>query len=260
MQMKGVVARLFIFLAVVVVVSAASLAQSDVIKTSKGDLRITPITHASLMLEFDGKVIYVDPVNTGDYTGKPKADLILLTHAHPDHVNRARIDDLENPKTIVVGPEGVAVSRLISEARVLGNGETKTFAGIEIEAVPMYNQTEGPEPGKFYHSKGSGNGYVLTLGGKRLYVSGDTECIPDIKALKNIDIAFICMNAPYTMSPPQAAECVNSFRPKIVYPYDYGLNNLEEFSNAMKGTAGVEVRLRTWYSPSTGFPEPVSTQ
>ena len=261
MQKKGAFARLLIFVGILFAVSGAAWAQSDVIKTSRGDLRITPIHHASLMLQFDGKVIYVDPVNQGDYAGKPKADLILVTHAHPDHMNRARLDELESAKTIVVAPECVTLARLVPEGQTIYSGEKKSIAGIEIEAAPMYNLTRGPEPGKFFHPKssgrdsdgyacdaeGRGNGYILTMGDKRLYVSGDTECIPEMKALQNIDVAFVGMNLPYTMSPGEAAECVNSFKPKIVYPYHYGQSNLQEFTSAVQRTPGIEVRLRKWY-------------
>ena len=261
MQPKAAFARLLVSLGILFVVSGAAWAQSDVIQTSKGDLRITPINHASLMLQFDGKVIYVDPINQGDYQGKPKADLILVTHAHPDHMNRARLDGLETDKTIVIAPECVTVARLVPEGQTTYNGEKKSVAGIEVEAVPMYNLTRGPQPGAFYHPKtegrnadgyacddgAPGNGYILTMGGKRLYISGDTECTPEMKALQNIDVAFVPMNLPYTMSPSEAAACVNSFKPKIVYPYHYGQSNLQEFTGAVQRTPGVEVRLRKWY-------------
>ncbi|MBI4465271.1 MAG: MBL fold metallo-hydrolase [Acidobacteria bacterium] len=220
-------------------------AQTDVVETSQGNLQITPINHASLMLQFGGKVIHVDPVSQGNYQGLPQADLILITDIHPDHMDRAMIDRLKKPATVVVAPP--AVAQTITEAQVLANGPKKTVVGIEIEAVPMYNLTRGPEPGKHYHDKGRGNGYILTLGDKRLYLSGDTECIPEMKALQNIDIAFVCMNLPYTMPPAEAAACVQAFRPKIVYPYHYNQSNLKEFTDALQGTPSVEVRLRKWY-------------
>lgn len=247
MQTKARVTRGVLFLGILFAASGAAWAQSDVIPTNKGDLRITPIVHASLMLQWDGKVIQVDPSGAvgGDFNGLPKADLILITDVHGDHQDRAKVDLLKKPGTIVVAP--AAVQKTITEAQTIANGETKTIAGIQIEAVPMYNLQRGPEPGKLFHDKGRGNGYILTLGGKRLYLSGDTECIPEMKALKNIDVAFVCMNLPYTMTPGEAAGCVNGFKPKIVYPYHYGMSNLDEFTSVVKGTQGVEVRLRKWY-------------
>ena len=247
MKNKVAVVGLLVLLGILAMLGGASLAQaqSDVIKTSKGDLRITPINHASLMLEFGGKVIYVDPVGQGDYSGKPKADLILVTDVHGDHQNREKVTELKGASAVVVAPP--AVAKTITEAQTISNGEKKTVAGIEIEAVPMYNLVRGPEAGKLFHDKGRGNGYILTFGDKRLYLSGDTECIPEMKALRNIDVAFVCMNLPYTMTPGEAAGCVNGFKPKIVYPYHYGKSNLEEFTTPVKGTPGVEVRLRKWY-------------
>ncbi|MBI1956225.1 MAG: MBL fold metallo-hydrolase [Acidobacteria bacterium] len=220
--------------------------QTDTIATSGGDLRITPIQHASLMLEFGGKVIHVDPVGQGaDYSGLPPADLILITDVHGDHQDRAMIDKLKKAGTVVVAPP--AVAKTITEAQTISNGEKKTVAGIEIEAVAMYNIARGPQPGLFFHDKGRGNGYILALGGKRIYLSGDTECTPEMKALRNIDVAFVCMNLPYTMPPGEAAECVQAFRPKIVYPNHFRGSDPQEFANALQGTQGVEVRLRKWY-------------
>jgi len=229
------------------VAQSAGQRASDVIQTAQGDLRITPINHASLMLELAGKVIQVDPVGGqgGDYTGLPPADLILLTDIHPDHMDRAMIDKLKKPGTIVLAPP--AVQKTITEAETISNGEKKTVAGIEIEAVPMYNITRGPAAGQLYHEKGRGNGYILNLGGKRLYLSGDTECTPEMQAVKNIDIAFFCMNLPYTMTPVEAAGCAKVIRPKIVYPYHFKGSNPQEFADALKGTQGVEVRIRKWY-------------
>jgi L-ascorbate metabolism protein UlaG (beta-lactamase superfamily) len=130
---------------------------------------------------------------------------------------------------------------------VIANGETKTINGVSIEAVPMYNLQRGPSAGQLFHTKGRGNGYVVTVGGKRLYFAGDTECVPEMKALKNIDVAFIPMNLPYTMPPSEAAECVKAFKPKIAYPYHYMGSDLKQFEDALKGS-GVEVRVRDWYA------------
>jgi L-ascorbate metabolism protein UlaG (beta-lactamase superfamily) len=219
-------------------------AQPDTVSTAEGPLKITPIKHASLMLEFKNKVIHVDPWSQGDYSGLPKADLIIITDIHGDHMDPAKIKEIRKDSTVIVAP--AAVAKTVTEATVVNNGESKTIEGIKIEAVPMYNLVRGPSEGKFFHDKGRGNGYVLTLGGKRVYISGDTECIPEMKTLKNIDIAFVTMNLPYTMPPEEAAQCVKAFKPKIVYPYHYRNSDLNSFSNALK-SENIEVRLRSWY-------------
>jgi len=218
---------------------------TDSIPTMGGEIRITPMNHATFMMQYGGKVIVVDPTGQADYSDLPKPDMILITDIHGDHMDKATVDKLKKPSTVVVAP--AAVAKTITEAQVINNGEKKTIEGIAIEAVPMYNLVRGPEQGKLFHDKGRGNGYVLTLGAKRIYISGDTECIPEMKALKNIDVAFMCMNLPYTMPVSEAAECVKAFRPKIVYPYHSRGQNTEEFANALKDTKGVEVRLRNWY-------------
>ena len=220
-------------------------AQADTIETAHGPLKITPIKHASLMLEFQGKVIHIDPWSQGDYSGLPKADVIMITDIHGDHMDPAKINEVKKSGTVIVAP--AAVAKTVTEATVLNNGESKTIAGITIEAVPMYNLVRGPSQGKLFHDRGRGNGYVLALGGKRIYISGDTECIPEMKGLKDIDIAFVCMNLPYTMPPAEAAECVKAFKPKIVYPYHYRDSDLNVFANALKPEKGIEVRMRKWY-------------
>ncbi|MGC2660254.1 MAG: MBL fold metallo-hydrolase [Bryobacteraceae bacterium] len=222
---------------------------SDVIATAAGNLRITPINHASVELEWKGQTIYVDPVSAGNYAGLPKADLILITDIHGDHMDPKELANLKQAGTVIIAPP--AVAKTVTEAQVLSNGETKRVhlngASMQVEAVPMYNLTRGPKPGQLYHPKGRGDGFILTIGGKRIYFSGDTECTPEMKALKNIDVAFLCMNLPYTMTPVEAAECVKAFRPKIVYPYHYRGQNPQEFADALKGDPGIEVRLRNWY-------------
>ena len=218
---------------------------TDSVQTAEGVLKITPVTHGSLMLEFKGKVIHIDPWGRGDYTGLPKADLILITDIHGDHLDPAQVKKLKKSGTQVVAPQAVAQS--VTEAVVLHNGQKKVVAGLEIEAVAMYNHTRGPSPGKLYHDKGRGNGYVLALGGKRVYISGDTACIPEMKALADIDIAFVTMNLPYTMPPEEAAECVAAFKPEIVYPYHYRGSDLNAFTRALETHPDIEVRLRDWY-------------
>jgi L-ascorbate metabolism protein UlaG (beta-lactamase superfamily) len=233
-------------LALVVVTAIGGVAfAGDMIEADGGSIEITPISHASLTLTYNGKVIQVDPVGQGNYEGAPMADLILLTDIHGDHLDKEMIAKLRKPGAPVVAP--AAVAEQVEGATVIANGEKKEIAGVSIEAVPMYNLTRGPEPGKLFHDKGRGNGYIVTLGGKRVYIAGDTACTPEMKALENIDVAFIPMNLPYTMPPSEAAECVKAFKPSIVYPYHYRDSDVNEFSEALKGVPGVEVRIRNWY-------------
>lgn len=208
------------------------------------DVRIIPITHASLILTWEGKTIHVDPWSRGDYEGQPKADLILITDSHGDHMDLKQIAEVSKEGTVILAP--LAVQATVTQAEVLKNGESTTMMGIGIEAVPMYNLKRGPDPGRLYHPKGRGNGYILTLGETRVYISGDTACTPEMKQLKDIDIAFVCMNLPYTMPPEEAAECVNAFKPSVVYPYHSRGSDLEVFKKAVTAP-GVDVRVLDWY-------------
>ncbi len=221
---------------------------SDTISAEGGEIVITPIAHGSVQLEFGGKLIYVDP-SQGDYTGKTQGDLILITDIHGDHLNAEKIGELSKEGAPVVAPAAVAeqAGDAVPNITLIANGETKTVAGVSIEAIPMYNLERGPEPGQLFHTKGRGNGYILTLGGKRVYFSGDTACVPEVRALENIDVAFMTMNLPYTMPPTEAAECVKAFQPAIVYPYHFRGSDLDEFSSALAGESNIEVRIRKWY-------------
>ncbi len=235
-------------LACMPVFSAILIAQSnrpvEEFKTTAGVVKITPIRHATLMIEVGGKVIHVDPWSQGNFDGLPKADLILITDIHPDHLDQAAIDKVKKDGTVYIAP--AAVAKTITTAKVVGNGESTTWDKWKIDAVPMYNLKRGPSAGTFYHDKGRGNGYVLTYGGTRFYLSGDTEGIPEMRALKNIDVGFVCMNLPYTMTPEEAADAVRAFHPKIVYPYHSRGSDTEAFKKALDG-AGIDVRLRNWY-------------
>ena len=222
--------------------------QADVIQTSGGELRLTPVYHGSVMLEFGGKVIHVDPWSQGDFTGLPPADLIVVTHTHADHLDRTMIDKLKKPETIIVGPPAVIdtlnCAPACGIAEAISDSEQRTVMGVGFEGVPMYNLVFGSGPGKPYHHKGIGSGYILNFGDTRVYFSGDTECTPEMKALKNISVAFLAMNLPRTETTLEAAECAKAFKPKIVYPYHYRGSNTQEFADALKNTPGVEVRLR----------------
>jgi L-ascorbate metabolism protein UlaG (beta-lactamase superfamily) len=222
--------------------------QADVIQTSQGELRVTPLYHGSVMLEFGGKVIHVDPWSQGDYTGIPQADMFVITHTHRDHLDPMMIDKLKKPGTIIVGPPAVIdtlnCAPACGQAETVTDAEKKTVMGITFEGVPMYNIVQGSAPGMPFHHKGIGSGYILNFGDTRVYFSGDTECTAEMKALKSISVAFLAMNPPRTESTIEAAECAKAFKPKIVYPYHYRGSKIEEFADALKGTPGVEVRLR----------------
>jgi L-ascorbate metabolism protein UlaG (beta-lactamase superfamily) len=221
---------------------------TDSIPADGGDIEITPIMHGSVQIGYGGVVVQVDPWSRADYSQAPKTDLILVTDTHGDHLDTEMIATLRDEDTVLVVP--AAAADQVEGETVMTNGETKEIAGIVIEAVPMYNLKRGPEEGKLFHDKGRGNGYLLTLGGKRVYLAGDTACTPEMKALTDIDVAFIPMNLPYTMPPEEAAECVRAFKPAIVYPYHYRGSDLEVFAAALEDVPEVEVRLREWYPGS----------
>jgi len=227
---------------------ATSNRQADMIQTSRGQLRLTPLYHGSVMLEFGGKIIHVDPWSQGDYTDIPPADLIVVTHTHRDHLDPVMIDKLKKPGTIIVGPPAVIdtlnCAPACGQAETISDAEKKTVMGIAFEGVPMYNIVQGSAPGMPFHHKGIGSGYILNFGDTRIYFSGDTECTAEMKGLKNISVAFLAMNPPRTESTIEAAECAKAFKPKIVYPYHYRGSKIEEFADALKNTPGIEVRLR----------------
>ena len=217
--------------------------ETDVIKTSKGDLAITFIGHATLMMSFGGKNIYVDPTTQiADYLNLPKADLILITHEHSDHFDLKAIDQLKTVKTEIVATETVAAK--LKGIAIMKNGEVKTIRGLEIKAVPAYNLVHMRSPGSPFHPKGIGNGYVVTFGDKLIYIAGDTENIPEMSSLKNIDIAFLPMNLPYTMTPEMVAAAARSFQPKVIYPYHYGNTDTGEIVELLKDDKNIEVRIR----------------
>ncbi|MCS7043931.1 MAG: MBL fold metallo-hydrolase [Bryobacteraceae bacterium] len=213
-------------------------------QTRTGPLKLTAIRHASLMLEAGGKVIHVDPWSQGDYTGLPKADILLITDTHGDHFDLKAIEAVRRPDTLIIAPP--AVAEKLPGVRVLRNGESMEAGAFHIEALPMYNLKRGPAEGQVYHVKGRGNGYVVSFGGFRLYIAGDTEGIPEMRALKNIDAALICMNLPYTMPPEEAADAVKAFRPKVAIPYHYRGSDVTIFARALEGS-GIEVKLLDWY-------------
>jgi len=212
--------------------------------TSAGPVKITPVYHASVEIEAGGKVIVLDPAKPAMFMGLPPADLILITDIHGDHMDPDMIKTVSKAGTEIIAPP--AVVKTVTTASPMSNGEKKMWGAWSIEAIPMYNLTRGPEPGKLYHDKGRGDGYILTYGGKRFYFSGDTEGIPEMRALKNIDVAFVCMNLPYTMTAEEAADAVKAFHPKIAIPYHSKGQDAAVFQKSLAGT-GIEVRVLDWY-------------
>jgi len=232
-----------LFLVMVLSAFAQKKFETDIIKTSAGDLKITFVGHGTLMFNFGGKVIHVDPDSTlADYNVFSKADLILLTHEHRDHLDLKALNMVRTKKTVVVLTETCA--KQVQGGMVMMNGDVKTVEGFNIEAAPAYNIVHKRETGQPFHPKGVGNGYIITFGGKRVYVAGDTENIPEMKDLKNIDIAFLPMNLPYTMTPEMVADAAKAFKPKILYPYHFGETDTSKVMNLLKGTPEIEVRIR----------------
>jgi gluconolactonase len=222
--------------------SAESKFEQDTIKTSAGDLKITFIGHATLMFTFGGKTIHVDPVGReADYTDMPKADLILITHEHGDHLDPAAVETLRKEGTQIVLTK--ACTETVAGI-VMANGDVKTVDGLKIEAVPAYNIVHERSAGNPFHPTGRGNGYIITFGDKRVYIAGDTENTPEMKRLKNIDIAFLPMNLPYTMTPEMVADAAKAFKPKILYPYHYGQTDPNKLVELLKDTKGIEIRIR----------------
>jgi len=235
-------------------------AQTQTFDTSAGAVKITPLYHASTLIEAGGKTIYLDPAKPAKLDGLPKAGLILITDIHGDHMDPDSDKAISEDGTVIFAPpaavkvltdanpvpKGETKTRGAWTIQAIANGETKTWGDWTIEAIAAYNLKRGPAPGKLFHDKGRGNGYVLTYGGKRFYFSGDTEGVPEMRELKNIDVAFVCMNLPYTMPPEEAADAVKAFHPKIVIPYHYRGSDLSVFQKALEGT-GIEVRLLEWY-------------
>ncbi len=217
--------------------------ETDIIKTSAGDLKITFVGHGTLIFNFGGKVIHVDPFSAlADYSILPKADLILVTHEHRDHLDLKALNLVRKEKTVVVLTE--TCSKQVQGGIVMTNGDVRTIEGLRIEAVPAYNIVHKRDTGEPFHPKGVGNGYVITFGDKRVYMAGDTENIPEMKGLKNIDIAFLPMNLPYTMTPEMVADAGKAFKPKILYPYHFGGTDTSKLVSLLKGSPEVEVRIR----------------
>lgn len=227
-----------------------NLVTGDHLPTARGEVVIHPVFHASFAMTWDGKTIYVDPTNR--FGGVPRADLILVTHEHGDHFSQSAISNVMNTPVLIVAPPRVWTNLstyLRSVTARLANGDTTNLLDIGIEAVPAYNTNT---TGTVNHPRGNGNGYVLTMGGQRLYVSGDTHNTPEMCQLTNIDVAFLAMNTPYTMNLTQALLAARCFRPRVIYPVHYRNQDLTftdvpSFKRQLLADPGLEVRLRKWY-------------
>lgn len=226
---------------------------SDIINTDKGELIIQPILHGTIVFQWNNKTIYIDPYGgAAAFTGISKPDLIFITDIHGDHLNEKTLNELRVGDVKIIAPQAVAdklPAAFQNNLTILNNNERIRLMGILIKAIPMYNLPISPDA---KHTKGRGNGYVLEMGDKRIYISGDTEDIPEMRKLERIDVAFVCMNLPYTMDTHQAASAVLQFQPKIVYPYHYRgkpeMSDTESFKKLVNSkNPNIEVRLRNWY-------------
>ncbi len=240
--------RLFVVVGILALFSTAVVAaqeefETDIIETSGGNLKITFIGHGTLMFTFGGKVIHVDPFSRlADYAKLPKADMILVTHEHRDHLDLKALNTVRTEKTLVILTK--TCSKQVEGGTVMNNGDVKSVEGLKIEAVPAYNILHKRDNGQPFHPKGIGNGYVITFGDKRVYVAGDTENVPEMKELKGIDIAFLPMNLPYTMTPEMVADAAKAFQPKILYPYHFGQTDTSRLVDLLRDTPEIEVRIR----------------
>lgn len=218
--------------------------ESDVFPTSKGELTLVFLGHGTLMLDFSGKTIHIDPYGqVADYTRLPKADLILITHEHGDHLDAAALAEVRTSTSRIITTQTVAEK--VSGAEVLRNGESRSVDGVAIEAVAAYNIVHKRDNGQAFHPKGVGNGYILTFGDTRVYIAGDTENTPEMKALTNIDIAFLPMNLPYTMTPEMVADAVRAFKPRVLYPYHFSGTDPYALVKLLKDDSATEVRVRS---------------
>ena len=235
---------IFLFFSSVLPSSGREQLEKDMITTSGGELEITFLGHGSLMFVYAGKIIHVDPYSqVADYGKLPKADIICITHHHRDHFDPAALEKVGTEKTKVVLTETAA--KTLSGGIVMKNGDIREIDGMRVEAVPAYNLIHKRENGQFFHPEGEGNGYILSFNDKRVYIAGDTENIPEMKRLKDIDYAFLPMNQPYTMTPEMVADAARTFKPKVLYPYHYGETDTARLVELLKDTPEIEVRIRS---------------
>ncbi len=219
-----------------------SVPAHDNFETAAGNVELNFIGHGSLMFRMKDLIVYVDPVkSSGSYKNMPKGDIILVTHEHYDHLDKSLIDELKKPGTIILCNEAAAAK--VPGAIAMHAGDSRNTGMLTVDAIPAYNIVNERAPGQPFHPKGVGLGYILTFGGKRIYIAGDTENTPEMKALKNIDIAFLPMDLPYTMTPEMVADAAKAFRPAILYPYHFGTTDTGRIVELLKNS-GIEVRIR----------------
>jgi L-ascorbate metabolism protein UlaG (beta-lactamase superfamily) len=226
--------------------TGTNLFTGDHLVTTNGDVIIQPRNHASFVMNWNGLMIYSDPADSATFTGLAKADLILVTHSHSDHFSTSKIESLRGTNTTLIVSQDVynqLTPAQKSAAWFMHYGDVTNLLGITVEAVHAYNS---------FHPLNFGNGYVLTIGGKRIYISGDTGNAPEIHQIKDIDVAFLCMNQPYTMTVSDATNAVTAILPKVVYPYHYrdqsgSMTSAATFKQRLSRDLGIEVRLRKWY-------------
>jgi L-ascorbate metabolism protein UlaG (beta-lactamase superfamily) len=217
--------------------------ETDVLSTSAGDLAMTFLGHGTLMLDFDGLVIHVDPFSrVADYAKLPDADVVLITHEHGDHLDLTALSHIRTESTRVVLTKLCA--RQVADGIVMRNGDVETVEGVQVEAVPAYNLVHKRPSGDPFHPKGMGNGYILTFGDTRVYIAGDTENIPEMRQLQDIDCAFLPMNLPYTMTPEMVADAAVAIRPKVLYPYHFGDTDTSRLVALLREEKDIEVRIR----------------
>ena len=245
--------------------SAEAKEDPTVIASQLGPIRVTPMQHATLALSFGDKVIQIDPWGKAYEAARAagrevaQADLVLVTDLHPDHLDPEAITQVRKEGAPVVVPQAVAeqAAEALPSPTILANGENQEFfeGAVSVRAVPMYNLERKNDQGELFHPKGRGNGYVLTIGEARIYVSGDTACTPDVKKIGPLDAAFLSMNLPYTMPVEEAAACADAFKPAALYPYHYRGQDVSRLEGLMQESDEVDVRLLDWYPGQDGSTE-----
>lgn len=216
-------------------------------KAVDSDIEFYPVKHATFVIQSKAATIYVDPVGDPNlFDNYPKPDIILITDIHRDHLSKEVVDHVRQSNTLIVCTKGAAEQ--LQYGKILNNGDRLNHSGINIQAVPAYNLTSDRLK---FHPRGRGNGYLISISGKRIYVSGDTEDVPEMRSLENIDFAFVCMNLPYTMTVDQAASAVSEFKPKMVFPYHYrgktGFSDIDKFKSRVEKAGHTQVKLLSWY-------------